>query len=258
MSRFKQDPVRMLRLLKFRARFKFKICPITLKALNHCQEEILKSAPARLLEETLRMLESGASEPFFRLMLKHKFLDSLFPWLTHFLQTPLQDNVFNLLKQADTFNKKHIKNNLPTISRNALFASFLFPILQEELFHRNEKEETLPNLGEISELITDLLEGIVHSSFCHFPKRMRGFLQFILQTQYRFTPLGNKVYKHSKRLVHHPEYKEALEFLHLRALANNSLLPIYQSWMTHAPPLELPPAKKKRKKFPRKHSKPRH
>ena len=130
------DTVRMLRLLKFRARFKFKICPITLKALDKCQEEILKSAPARLLEETLRMLESGASEPFFRLMLKHRFLDILFPWLTHFLQGPSQDNVFKLLKQADTYNKKQIRHNRPTTSRNSLFACFIFPILQKEISHR--------------------------------------------------------------------------------------------------------------------------
>ena len=257
-SRFKQDPVRMLRLLKFRARFKFKICPITLTALDKCQEEILKSAPARLLEETLRMLESGASEPFFRLMLKHQFLDILFPWLTHFLQGPSQDNVFKLLKQADTYNKKQIRYNRPTISRNSLFACFIFPILQKELSNRIEQEENLPNLGEITELINDLLEGIVHSSFCHFPKKMRGFLLFILQTQYRFTPLGNKMYKHTKRLVSHPEYKEAMEFLHLRALVDDSLQPIYQSWITNAPPIEHTIIKKKRKKFPRKYNKPRH
>ena len=62
--RFKQDPVRMIRLLKFKARFNFNICKEAHLALDFCKEDILKSSPARLLEEFLRMLESGASLPF--------------------------------------------------------------------------------------------------------------------------------------------------------------------------------------------------
>lgn len=74
--RFKQDPVRMLRLLKFRARFGFKIEPHTRKALVLCRNEIVKSSPARILEEIYRMLESGASAPFFNSWKNRGFLNS--------------------------------------------------------------------------------------------------------------------------------------------------------------------------------------
>lgn len=63
--RFKQDPVRMIRLLKFRARFGLDIDMESRKALVNCRDEIVKSSPARVLEEIFRMLESGASAPFF-------------------------------------------------------------------------------------------------------------------------------------------------------------------------------------------------
>ena len=56
-ARFKQDPVRMLRLLKFQARFGFSIDPKSERATHICKEEILKSAPARILEEIFKMLE---------------------------------------------------------------------------------------------------------------------------------------------------------------------------------------------------------
>jgi poly(A) polymerase len=251
-ARFKQDPVRMLRLLKFKARFKFKIEKETLAGLAICNEEILKSSPARILEEFLRMLESGASEPFFKLILKHNILQLILPWLTHFLNGETANQVFDLLKQADLFNKKMIRKKGILLSRNALFACFLFPILKKEIKDRFN-EDYIPNLGEVTELINDLLEGVMHSSFCHFPKKMRGFLQFILQTQYRFTPMGDKSYKHSKRIIHHYEFHDALEFLHLRALNDPKHLPTYQYWFKTAPKKE-PYIKKRKKKahYPRK------
>ena len=62
--RFRQDPVRMLRLIKFQARFGFDVDSAARIALLECRQEIVKSSSARIQEELLRMLESGASEPF--------------------------------------------------------------------------------------------------------------------------------------------------------------------------------------------------
>jgi poly(A) polymerase len=63
--RFKQDPVRMIRLFKFQARFGFHVDAETKKALLKNRQEIVKSSPARVLEEVFMMLESNASEAFF-------------------------------------------------------------------------------------------------------------------------------------------------------------------------------------------------
>ena len=77
--RFKQALVRMIRLLKFQARFGFQVEKSVVHALSRCHQEIVKSSPARILEEILRMLESGAAEPFFRLMTNSEMLELLFP-----------------------------------------------------------------------------------------------------------------------------------------------------------------------------------
>lgn len=85
--RFKQDPVRMLRLLKFQARFGLEIDPDALVALLECRGEIMKSSQARVLEELLRMLESGSSESFFKLMTEYGMLELMLPVLAQFLGT---------------------------------------------------------------------------------------------------------------------------------------------------------------------------
>ena len=83
--RFKQDPVRMIRLLRFLTRTGFTVDADTKGALLQLSHEITKSSPARILEEMLKMLESGYSSPFFHEMFKANLLKPLFPSLTAFL-----------------------------------------------------------------------------------------------------------------------------------------------------------------------------
>ena len=100
--RFKQDPVRMLRLLKFQARFGFEIDKDAHISLLECRHEILKSSPSRVLEELLRMLESGSAKPFFKLLAEHGMLQMLLPALSKFLDTPDGKEVYDYLEEVDT------------------------------------------------------------------------------------------------------------------------------------------------------------
>lgn len=124
--RFKQDPVRMIRMQKFRARFGFNVQPEALEALAACRDEIRKSSPARVLEEILRMLESGASEDFFRLMVESKLLHILFPELATFFESSMGETLFHYLKGVDNMNTRgHYK----LLDRSILTATLIFPIL---------------------------------------------------------------------------------------------------------------------------------
>ena len=222
--RFKQDPVRMIRLLKFQARFNFSIDKKTLDALTECKDEISKSSPARILEELLRMLESGAAQPFFHLMLNHGFLELLFPWLDSFMKNAYKDDIYHYLNALDKFNDK----NPPSIaSRSVLFASLIFPILEREIQKRFPKNSKIL-IENIDTLVTDLLNGMMASSFHHVPKRMLLMLNYILKTQYRLTPLSN--YNAPKSIAHHKDFRRALQFLNIRYLVNPSLVQIHDYW----------------------------
>jgi len=68
--RFREDPVRMLRAVKFAARLDFTIEPETYDALVRHRREILKCAPPRVLEELYRMLRGGAARKSLQLLLE--------------------------------------------------------------------------------------------------------------------------------------------------------------------------------------------
>lgn len=224
--RFRQDPVRMIRLLKFQARFGFKIDPQTKKALYACRDEIVKSSPARILEEIFRMLESGYSAPFFKLMLDCEMLDHLFQCLAIFLQGPHAEKVYQFLEGADDLNLNYYRT---PIDRSVMTACLIYPILEQEIKSQFLNKEIQPTFGDIVMLTGSIIHGIVTSSFSHFPRRISGAAAFILSMQYRLTPLAGRKHFPSK-LLRHKEFPLALRFLKIRGTVDPQLMEVYSSW----------------------------
>ena len=224
--RFRQDPVRMLRLLKFQARYNFEVEKETQAALLSCQSELLKSSPARILEEIFRMLESGYSSPFFALLQKTGLIEHIFPCLTHFMEGKYGKEMHNYLHMADELNKNCTK----TLDRSILTCSLLFSILERELKTQYIDKGLMPHIGEIMMVTSTLIKAFVTSSFSHFPKRNSHAMNYILSTQYRLTPLTGK--RHPKpKLLHNKEFKLALAFLRIRAMVNPALQETYNYWL---------------------------
>jgi poly(A) polymerase len=86
--RFQEDPVRMLRAIKFAARLSFGFEPATWRALLRWRSEISKCAPPRLLEEMHRLLRGGAARRSFELMVETGVLAVLSPYLAGLLEGP--------------------------------------------------------------------------------------------------------------------------------------------------------------------------
>ena len=79
--RFREDPVRMLRAIKFAARCELTIEPATYAALLRQRDEIRKSAPPRVVEEIFRLLRGAAARRSLELLLSAGLVDVLSPFL---------------------------------------------------------------------------------------------------------------------------------------------------------------------------------
>lgn len=84
--RFQEDPVRMLRALKFAARLDFSLESATYRSLLRWRGEISKCAPPRVLEEIYRLLRGGAARRSFELLVETGTLAVMSPHLAGLLQ----------------------------------------------------------------------------------------------------------------------------------------------------------------------------
>jgi poly(A) polymerase len=224
--RFRQDPVRMIRLLKFQARFNFQIAEKDLEALRECRMELLKSSSARLLEEWLRMMESKAIAPFTRLMMQHELLPILFPKLSKELAGPKGPEMLRFLEACDHENKKAA--NYP-IERPVLVAALLYPLLEESL-RSEQKNSTSPLVfPEILSITDHVIREHLVTSFSHFPKRITILAGFALSQQLRITPLAASK-QHPARLFRSHDFPLALRLLKLRSMVYPALKETYVTW----------------------------
>jgi poly(A) polymerase len=78
-EKFKQDPVRMIRVIRHATRTGFHIEEKTYQAILNHREEIKKCSPSRVRDEFLRELKEGAAASSLRLMTETGLVFSLFP-----------------------------------------------------------------------------------------------------------------------------------------------------------------------------------
>jgi poly(A) polymerase len=224
--RFQQDPVRMIRLLKFQARLGFKASSDVQAGLKDCLPEITKSSPARVLEELFRMMESCASAKFFKMMLDSGLCHRLSPRFAEQLGGPFGPAIFSYLSAADRINKN--ASRFP-IERAVLAASILYPVLEAELQTQFIQQGNIPNQGEIFTAAHTLTRDIMIASFTHFPRRISSAIAYILVTQFRFTPFKNKRQNHI-RLFRIREFPQALRLLKIRATVDQEFQNVYIEW----------------------------
>lgn len=106
--RFREDPVRMLRAVKFCARLDLGMDPDTYRAIVQCRSLVGLAAKPRLFEELLRLMRGGAAHRSIWLLWELGLLDELLPELSAYLYdvAPDDDRVWRLLDRIDVITKE--------------------------------------------------------------------------------------------------------------------------------------------------------
>src|ERR1700722_598262 len=93
--RMREDPVRMLRAVRFAAKLGFEIEPATLAAMERHRGDLQKASVPRLVEETFRTIGQTGAARALVLMEELGLLEQLMPWLSAHLKAearPLKDS----------------------------------------------------------------------------------------------------------------------------------------------------------------------
>jgi len=131
MQRFQEDPVRMVRAIKFSARLGFAIEPETWQAMVRLAPLIQRSAPARVSEELGRLLDEGAAARSLELMDECGLLESMDFHLEAYLRVAARGGlpydpdgrlIYRLLRRCD------LQRGLGKLSRPLLFCFWVLPL----------------------------------------------------------------------------------------------------------------------------------
>jgi poly(A) polymerase len=171
------------------------------------------------------MLESGASESFFRYLTEHGFIHLMMPTFGEFMETAESEEVFSYLKEIDT--TFHDATRAP-LSRPVLLACLVYPLMEKRIKTRFVDRERTPHLGEISLEAIDQIDE-VFLPFFQLSRRIKGSLISILTSQYRLTPLEKK--KNARlRIPNDPDFILALQFFEVRCALEPALQTTWEKW----------------------------
>ena len=209
-QRYLEDPVRMLRAVRFAAKLDFEI-------ERHTAEPIARLAPmlrdipaARLFEEVLKLFLSGEGERTFELLLDYGLFAPLFPAAGEALEkTP--DYAYDLIRQALANTDERIAQGKP-VTPAFLFAALLWPALPARVLAQQERGlPPIPAMQEAAhELIAEQCRRIA------IPKRFTLPIKEIWDMQER---LPRRSGKRADLLLENPRFRAGYDFLLLRESA---------------------------------------
>lgn len=106
--RFREDPIRILRAIKFSARLDLAIAPSVYDSIVVCRDALARAARPRLFEELLRLLREGAAHRSVWLAWETGVLDVLLPELSSYLADAAEDDsvVWRLLTEVDNATRR--------------------------------------------------------------------------------------------------------------------------------------------------------
>lgn len=186
--RFREDPVRMIRAVRFASRLDFRIEPATYNAILRHHGEILKASPPRVFDELLKLFAFGAGEKAFRLLYKTGLLHDLLPEIAEFLDHDHgQDSI--LWTWLRLLDERSLTDETP--SPVLIFAAlFTSPVRQVEARYATQGRRVAR-----AELLNDLLTPVC--ARMSMPKWMSTRMIQVMANQTRFEPDKRK--RFSKR-----------------------------------------------------------
>ena len=205
-TRYREDPVRMLRAVRFAAKLGFAIDAATRAPIRELAPLLANVPKARLFDEMLKLLLSGHATESVR-RLRHEGLHhGLLPLLDVILEQPLGER-FVMLALGNT--DERVAGDKP-VSPSFLFAALLW---HEVLAGANAREaKGIRRMPALAEAMDDVLEQ--QREKVAIPRRYDATMKEIWLLQPRFLQRsGDRPF----RLMTHPRFRAAYDFFLLRA-----------------------------------------
>ena len=250
-TRYREDPVRMLRALRFAAKLDFVIHPDSEQPIFELGPLLADIPPARLYEEVLKLFHSGKGVVTLQLLRKYDLLQYLFKPADDALKQG--NEVFEaFIHLALQSTDKRINEGKP-VTPAFLFAAMLWGTVDElsEELKRSGDPITIAMQNASSTVLSQQVKTI------SIPKRFSMVVRDIWQMQHRFK------FRHGKRaksLLMHKKFRAAYDFMCIRSQAGEINDDSCEWWtrIQTLPPQDqdilLKPAKAKprKKKSPKK------
>ncbi len=243
--RFTEDPVRMVRAVRFAAMLGFDIEPETYRALLDLKDRVALASPARMYEEVQKLFLLGEGEKIYQLLRKTGLFGVIFPSLNEWVD-----------KESDGFPHTWIGKALewvdacvqagrqvpPHILFGLLFGQY---IDERAAVHRRAGEHALEALNKaVAEVFSEQAQRV------QVPKKVGLAMRDIYWNQQRF---AKREGKYPRYFLRRPGFADAFEYLRFTSEVTGERLELRAWWKEFIKSHPLAPGEEKEVKKTAEH-----
>ena len=202
-ERFEEDPVRMIRAIRFSVKLGAKLDPKISKSISNHAHLLSNIPAARLYDETIKLFHNDKSFEVFEQLLKFRLLKYLFG----------QTKETSFINKTLMNTSKRIKNGKP-VTPAFLFAVFLWSAQNKRFNELNKKKKSriLLMMQASEDVISKQTKQVL------MPRWLSNRVKDIWLMQYQLESCSQKK---AKELIAHPRFRMAYDFLVLRSESIN-------------------------------------
>lgn len=209
-TRYREDPVRMLRAVRLAAKLDLTLAPEAAAPLSELGSLLHDVPPARLFDELLKMFHAGYALESFDKLVEYDLLRYLFKDTAEVLDTSDagdREHILKFIREGLRNTDERVRADKP-VTPMFLYAVFLWhPInaLAKRLREDGYNE---------AQAMLEAAHRIVASQQTAFPRRFSSPMKELLTMQWRFTQTQGA---RASRLLGHKRFRAAYDFFVLRA-----------------------------------------
>lgn len=222
-TRYREDPVRMLRAVRFAVKLGFRIADDTAAPMKRLAPLLANVPAARMFEEVLKLFHGGYAAETYELLRHHGLFRYVFPLTDDCLAKEVDGFPVTLVSRALANTDARINQGKP-VTPAFLFAAMLWePARQRMQF---DLERGRPYVEALIKAADHVLRE--QSKHVSIPRRFSIPMREIWDLQQR---LEHRSGNRAAKLVTHPRFRAAYDFLLLRA-ETGSADPALAQWWT--------------------------
>ncbi len=223
--RYREDPVRMLRAVRIAEKLDFAIDPSAAQPIVPLAPLLGEVPAARLFEEVLKLFMNRDAVANFQGLRQHGLFRVLFPDSARALDADA--GAVALIEQALANTAQRVIDGRP-VTPAFLYAALLWPVVAKRAAHL-AAVEGYPPLPALSQAADEAIaRQVPHTAL---PRRFSMPMREIWLLQPRFD--GRRGAR-AQRLLAHPRFRAAYDFLELRAATCEPMLAPLAQWWTQA------------------------
>jgi poly(A) polymerase len=224
-TRYREDPVRIIRVVRFAAKLGFEIEPGTRKPIRQCADLLANVPASRLFDEMIKLLQTGHSLASLEELRKQGLHKGVFPILDAVLDDAHQhDGREQFIQRALSDTDRRVSEGKP-VAPSYMLACMLWHDVQRRAEKLRAKGETpTPALQQATDAVFDARIGDISG---------RGKLAADMREIWLMQPRFERRSPSSAlSLVEQPRFRAGFDFLRLRAESGEADPELARWWET--------------------------